>query len=158
MVQGFTLIEMMIVVAITGMIAAGGIASYSKFRERIQIQTEANMVVARLRKIQSIAGAVEAPTSGCTQSVSGFTVTMLGTNMTVVINCGNSVSRNDLGLTLGSSKFRSNYAVTFTSPQIGASPVTIDVCSKNNDYQFTINSLGGISTPVQATPPGGPCP
>jgi len=66
--QGFTLIEILVVVVISAMLVAGGIASYNNFNERQQVVAVGKQLYTDLRLAQSMASAGDKPEE-CTGSL-----------------------------------------------------------------------------------------
>jgi prepilin-type N-terminal cleavage/methylation domain-containing protein len=74
--RGFTLIEMLVVVTITGLTVGGGIAAYNRFNDRQKVLQAAKTVVNQLRLVQKQADAGEKP-DGC-GVLDGYAVSAAG--------------------------------------------------------------------------------
>ncbi len=146
--RGFTLIELIVVTAILGIMAGGGIVSFVSYREKSEASADALALTEQLRKIQVKAVAVELP-AGCTGS-RNFTVNMSGANLTTDINCnvGSVTNAADLALALTKSVFLASYQVIFDSRTVSASPTDIDICGNHYRYRVSVSALANVAEPV----------
>jgi len=111
---GFTLIEIMMVVAITILLFGGSIASFISFNNRQTVVGDAKILLSELKKTQSTAINMVYPT-GCTSLV-GYRITGSATGkiITSVAVCGNGDYTVDSNITaLENSHFVGNFNVLF---------------------------------------------
>ena len=108
--QGFTLIELMIVVAIIGILAAIAIPAYQDYTIRAQVSEGMNLAAAAKAAIsESFINRGQAPLDRTTAGMSAtptdtsgkYVTQVLVTNGTIQITYGNEASKQITGKTLG---------------------------------------------------------
>jgi len=77
--KGFTLIEILVIVTVTGILLGGGLAVYSRFNEKQQVRNAAQETTEFLRTIQKRATAGDKP-AGCSQLDGYRVIVTSGTN------------------------------------------------------------------------------
>lgn len=145
--NGFTLIEIIIVITILAIMVGGALASFASFRDRNNIRSDALILAAMLQKIQAKASAVELP-SGCT-GVMNFTVNMSGDGLSVNAICqSGTVILSDLDYTLVHSSFVGTPSVVFDSRTGSASAVDIDICGSGHKFRVSVNKVAYVGKPT----------
>jgi type IV pilus assembly protein PilA len=108
--QGFTLIELMIVVAIIGILAAIAIPAYQDYTIRAQVTEGLNLAAAAKAAVsESFINRGEAPatrtvagmSSKATDTSGKYVTSVSVTNGTILITYGNEASKQITGATLG---------------------------------------------------------
>lgn len=144
--SGFTLIEIIIVISILAIMVGGALASFSSFRDRNNIRSDALLLASLLQKIQAKASAVELP-DGCT-GVMNFTVSMSGNSLGVSANCqSGTVIMSELDFTLPHSDFVGTPLVVFDSRTGSASSVDIDICGGGHKFRVSVNKVAYVGKP-----------
>ena len=155
--NGFTLIEILVVLTITGILFGVGFASYRDFSRRQSIQGTAKMVQGDLRKAQQNAMSglkPEDPKCNDPQILNGynFNVDPSGTNYTILANCsGGNVIIGDAinlpsGITISSSLNPILFKVlgTGTNVPIAGSTIILTQDVTNNKSTIFVGSAGDI--------------
>lgn len=132
--SGFTLIELVVVIAIIGLLVGGSVAGYVQLNNRQVVQTSAQGLISVMRQAQQRALSGKKPTSGCT-TLTGYRVAGSGNSYTLDAVCSNAT------ITIGSYKTSPNViigsAINVLFPVLtgGASGTigNISVCTANNN-------------------------
>ena len=146
--KGFTLVEILVSIAIIVLTSGGSLIAFLNYRDRRTAQDDANAVVERLRTVQVKASAVEGP-SACS-SVANYQATLVNNQLTVVANCPGVglVNLPDLVLTLANSSFVGSKTINFDSRTVSSNGGTVDICGNKNLYRVTVNQAANVSRPV----------
>lgn len=164
--RGFTLVELMVVIAIVGIVMAGGITRYSAFNVRQAVSTSGKELLVNLRQAQSKVSSGVKTASGCSgTALIGYTVQATSGNLgqyTIAEmyagNCANGGTTNTLvtkTVPLASGvRFQSAFTLTFKglsggATYTGASPLNLRICNNNCasgsvGYLVTVNQTGLI--------------
>lgn len=160
---GFTVIELLVVVAVLVLLSGGAIVSYLKFSERRQATADAQSVVQYLRTVQKKASAVEVPPGAA--GLTDYEVIVSPHAMQTTVHCVNGC-----GSGLDTYVYRPTFAdTTLTwSPassivfiartggiSVAGGTATINTCSHSIGYLITVNQNGVIDGPKLNS---GPCP
>lgn len=149
MKRGFTLIELMIAVVLTGLLVNGGLAAYRGVGERQKVKQAGISFQTNLKSYQQKALAGEKP-DACADpdTLSGYRVMRISlTSYSVRAICDTAVPAAvavnlDEGI-----KFSSNFNVFFPvlgGPVTGATAITLQNADASYNYQVTVESLGVI--------------
>lgn len=148
--KGFTLIELVISVAIMGMLVAGGIAAYRTFNTRQLVMSAGKEYVQLLRVAQKKAKSGEKP-AGCT-TLAGYRVSVVanGSRASTYALCdGGSVSILDNEKDFPSEViFSQNATLDFQvlfGGVVGYGTVTITNVTASSSYEIQITSEGSIT-------------
>ena len=101
--KGFTLIELMIVVAIIGVLAAVGIPKYVAVRNNAQASAMVGDVLGKAKECATyvVAGGVGTAPTDCTTSAGGsFAKTWTGTNVSGIPCLNDTAAAGDLTVTV----------------------------------------------------------
>ena len=158
-IDGFTLIEVVVVVAIMGVLLGAGIASYSSFNDRSKVEQAAKSVAAQLRVLQKKADSGVGNAVCVEKSAVYGGIKILATsdtndleNLTSQIQCVD----NDGNISVGSNEmFPVPNGCEIDHPEFVIKPlgrgiessVEIIVSNPKNDsltYTVTMSSSGGI--------------
>lgn len=160
--QGFTLIEMMVVVTIMGLLVGGGVAAYTRFNERQEITQGVTKFVSDLRGVQKRADVGErpddsvfAPSEDC-DILEGYRVFSTGgTTATVEAQCHDNNDNATILVTvdqlvLGPGLiFGGSFDMTFEVVSAGVinapETVIINHISNGSGATITVNASGGIN-------------
>lgn len=150
---GFTLIEMIVAVAIIVIVTGFSIASFIRFNDRQQVQTAARELQLQLRAAQTKARVRETPT-GCS-TLERFRVSRSGSVLTtsaVCINGGSTqvVPVNTWTIPSGITITPATFSVEYKTLHGGAtttpdSPLVLRVAGYDS-YEFEISRGGDIGT------------
>lgn len=148
--KGFTLIELVVSVAIMGILVGGGIAAYRTFNTKQLVMTAGKEYVQLLRVAQKKAKAGEKP-AGCT-TLSGYRVSVVANGsqatMYALCNGGSTVivdSQKDFSTEV---VFTQNAALDFQvllGGVVGFGSVTLTNLTASYSYQVDITSEGSIT-------------
>ena len=152
---GFTLIEMIVAVAIIIIVTGFAIASFISFNDKQQVQTAAREAQLVFRKTQSKARVKENPT-GCT-NLEMYRVEKNGGALITTAMCVNGGTSQTVevdrwtipdGVTLNPGAFTITYKTLHGGAGLPADADTYDVtlAGYNNTYTFEITKGGEIST------------
>lgn len=155
---GFTLIELIITVAISAIVVGGSIAGFVGFTDRQDVLNTAKLAQQMMRNAQSKARVREVPT-GCSSPLTSYEVWSTAGQLRLSAIC---TTRQQVGLALAiptditftASPGTFTY-VRFSTLEDGVdfSPATTSrtlIFSKgSNSFQFTINSSGSISNVIE---------
>ena len=97
--QGFTLIELVVSIAILLLLMAGLLASYNNYNQGQQLKQAAQTVTANLRLGQSKAISALKPASGCTE-VQGYNVSFTAITYSIQARCTEGLVGTSTDLTL----------------------------------------------------------
>ena len=144
--KGFSLIELLVVVAIIGVLAAAGIAGYQGYLEGVKTDTAKNQVIQLKRSFETAAIAAN---NGLTSPCSGLTVAACGTSLAAKLNnplTGNNnvVSKVDLA-DVGTACNASAVAFVITAQNA----VPADVANVADAKTVTIGHCDGTATAAQ---------
>lgn len=157
---GFTLIELIITVAISALVVGGSIAGFIGFSDRQEVLNTAKEVQQMMRTAQSRARVRNTPT-GCS-SLSSYQVSFIGTSSVRLSTvCGVTVTEITTVAFPSGVTINNTTALRFTTLEQGVTtsagaPITsvtyILSEGSTNRFQFTVTSTGSISN-VIPTPP-----
>ncbi len=165
MKNGFTLIELMIVIGLIAVVTIGGVAGYRTFNLRQIVITSGKQMLVDLRQAQSKASSNVKSVEACKdQPMSGYRVAGSSGTYTITENYGGTCTpqvTKTVNLPSGVT-FKNNFTLTFQSlggnvTFVGASPYAIEFCTKNCltgsgglKYKITVSNQGLIqdSDPV----------
>lgn len=149
--QGYTLIEVMVVVGIVSILALGGMAAYNRFNDRQQLVQAVDGFVTTFREVQKQADAGDL--AGVCDELGGYQMILTNNSSAyrVDVICSPSGSQTIVNNTLASgATFQS--AVTITFWPLGealslAPPNPLEIRSVSGEYKIviTITSGGAIS-------------
>lgn len=152
--KGFTLIEVMVAVLILAMVTVGGIAAYSKVRDRRAVQADAANVVEFLRLTQRKALAGEKPSDCGTQTLQGYEVEVETDNLTAAAVCG-AVVTPEQTMNLLEATINSATTVEFKVLNGGSTLQNFYVYKGSNIYRVRVNESGAVDNPVKVGAIGG---
>lgn len=149
--SGYTLIELIVVIAIMGIILSIGLAGWTSYQNKEKLRAETQEVISWLRKIQTKAGRGEKPSADCptldyyeinqtNRSLQADTYCLDESGVSVDMGTVDSVTVEEgVSLNLSSSFiFYSNSGVTGQSR-------TISLTYAGNTYTINISESGKIS-------------
>lgn len=147
--HGFTLIEVLVVVAIIGLLTGVGIASYNNFNEKQQVQQAAMNFASELRKVQKRTNAGERP-DGCTGALQQYDVTTIAnnTNATITMTCSltsPSPEPFELGKQVVFDSAASFIFKTLNQGLDSAAEVVIEGVNSGQKYKVTAEAGGAIT-------------
>ena len=138
--RGFTLIEILVVLGITGLVFASGLSSFRDFDRRQRISQSASTLRKDLDLAKAKAFASEKP-SGCTTTLVGWRVTFNASSYDLIADC------DVQDVTFKTVSFPSGITKT-----AGASSVTFGVLARgttsSSDDTVTLTQIGTGSTTV----------
>jgi len=146
--KGFTVIEVLIVVAITALLVGGGLAAYTSFSNKQQIKASGSQLYNDLRLTQSRAVNSERPSAGCDDgSLTGYRLNFTTATdykieaiCTVVVDVG--ISRS-LGTGLSLNDYE-NGLVDFFVLGDGSQDKTFCVTGSSYVYEIVVTEAGEI--------------
>lgn len=150
--DGYSLIELLVVMAIIAILAVFGIAAYQQFNKTQTLRQAAMTVKNDLRKAQTRAMASEKPTTGCT-ALDGYKVSFTSANTyQIQAKCSNGLgSPTDYSLPTGINFTFTSYPATFLFKVLGqgvdissSSVIVIGICGFNKLYRITVTTGGEI--------------
>lgn len=145
--NGFTLIEVIIVITILAIMMGGALASFATFRDKNNVRSDALTLAAILQKIQAKAAAVELP-DGCI-GVMNFTIYMSGNDLGVSAICqSGTVILSELDYSLPHSTFEGSPSVIFDSRTGSANSTDIDICGSGHKFRISVNKVGYVGKPA----------
>lgn len=154
--SGFTLIELLVVMAIIALLAGAGIAAYSKFNKKRQVEQAAMNFASFVRTQQKRADAGEVPSTCTPNTFTGFTVEVILNNSAALSKpvCNNPTTENfDLG---GGKKFADSFSVIFNllgiAPTFGPGEGETIVSDLNNAYKYLVALSAGGTITVEEQP------
>ncbi|MEO8581864.1 MAG: type II secretion system protein [Patescibacteria group bacterium] len=144
--RGFTLIEMLIVIAIFALLTGGAVVSYRAFYQRQQVLQSAKNLQEAMRFAQKKARVGEKP-AGC-QTLNGYIVT--GTTSSAIITLTADCTNQDYVVTTatlaGSALLTTNLNKTFRVITGGVvNPGTVSLVYGTYTYTFNVNVGGEIT-------------
>lgn len=170
--NGFTLIELIVAVAIMSLLVGGAITGFITFAERQEVQTTAKNLQQLLRTAQAKARIREVPTA-CTapnKRLQSYRVRLNQTSPDIVMLCGVGADRELIiptdresvviptGITVTSDAEYIDFYTLHQGVYIGSDVlsysdrlVTID--GDVADWCFTIHTSGAITEPIDCTTP-----
>lgn len=152
--SAYTLIEILIVVAVLGVLTFAGLASYSRFREKQDLMQAAEDLVTRLRLLQKDATAAIGP-STCSTALSKVTFKVdNATQGTITWDCG--TAPNEIYKPSNKVKFKNPFGATIVFvPLTGfvTSSGTIELRSTNNTFNVPIVTTSGGAVSVGTVSP-----
>lgn len=147
---GFTLIEMLVVIAIMGIIMGGSIAGYIRFNDRQIVLTAGKELLTNIRQAQGRAtSGVKTPTTCTTLTGYRIQASAGASSYTLDSVCSNA-TYNVQTYTLPSGvTFQSAVSIVFQGQYGGVTGVTaagtnITIQGNSLTYVITINGSGGI--------------
>ena len=155
MKKGFTLIELMVVISITAILGALGIAGFSSYSQAQVIQTATNEVTTMLNLAKSRSQSQIKLGSACDSDLKilkGYSVDISGNSYTLTSHC--LIGMSELTSIIQSKTLPRNVSFTSsTSPSFffpvqkgGVEPAgQIVIASGGNTKTISMDSLGGIS-------------
>jgi len=151
--SGFTLIEMMVAIAIMIILTGMGIAGFIRFNDRQEVSNAAKQVQHIMRSAQSKARVKELP-SGCTNLFSYEVHRSGGGPINVRANCQSGVNASlsswtvPANLSVTPSSFSVKFRTLHGSAEIsGGTSLTINVIKGSEyNYEFVVNNGGEITT------------
>lgn len=178
--RGFTLIELIVTVAIMALLVGGAIAGFITFRERQAVQTAAKDLQQLLRTAQAKARVRDTPSS-CNSSIlrlQGYRVTINTTTAYIrplcaaenttpgdpgafgVININEDVLTLSSGINIevSNSDFFIDFYTLHRGMYIGTlwqsfTDTVIKIDGDVADWCFTVHTSGAITEPIDCTPP-----
>ena len=144
--SGFTLVEMLIVIAVFALMTGGAVVTYRNFAQRQQVLQSAKNIQESMRFAQKKARAGEKP-SGCT-TLNGYILagTTSSTTLTLTADCTNQDYQVTTGSLVGAARLASNISTSFhviTGGVTGTNTVRVTLGSYT--YRFDVNVGGDIS-------------
>jgi len=150
---GFTLIELMVGLAISLLLMGGGVVAMSQFGERREVLADAKLVADHLRSMRTRAVSIEIP-EGCDEGVSEYRV-VFGDGVdqtvikTVIVCVGEEEDWNLDNLNLSSSSFPAGSGeIDFQVKSGETGEKTIYVCGEKEGFRIDISANGLIAVPV----------
>lgn len=147
---GFTLLEILLMVAITALVTGGGIAAYRRFEARQRVVNAGQEFVVVIRDVQKRAQSGELPASGC-GLLDGWRVRRSGGNQFEIVSVcdgGVEVSPETRSLPSGIVFSGSSFDMTFnvlTGAVTGATQVDFVDSATGTQYAVEVSSAGGVS-------------
>ncbi|MEK7513537.1 MAG: prepilin-type N-terminal cleavage/methylation domain-containing protein [Patescibacteria group bacterium] len=151
--RGFTLIELMVVVAISAVVMSGGIAAYRGFADKYQIKQAGSEFQTNLKLFQRKAMSGEKPTE-CLGGFEGIRVRRIdASNYAFQAQCGTVDGDEQIialpeGTIFNTANFDLFFA-TLNSAVTGAQTVEITATGSVNIYEVIIEANGVIKGGLQ---------
>lgn len=146
--RGFSLIELMVVLVITGFLIGGGLAAYSKFNERQVILSSVSQLYTDLRFAQGKADSNEKPATCLQGELEGYQLKFLNSSDYVIeALCGGVEVDVGINKTLGagvSLEGSSDNTVMFYILGKGAEAKSFCLTDTNKYYQITVSASGEL--------------
>lgn len=148
--QGFTLIELIVSIAILMLLMAGLLASYNNYNQGQQLKQTAQTVKANLRLGQSKALSALKPASGCTE-LQGYAVSFTATTYSVQAQCTEGLVGTSTDLSLPGSVLFSPVPASFVYGVITRgllntdNSVSIVLAGYSRSYQLIVEPNGVIT-------------
>lgn len=147
--KGFTMIELIVVVAIMAMMMGGGIATYSAFRSGKVSLRQAQIVADLLEEAKRSAVAGEKPSECGNFSLTGYSVDISSTNATIVAVCPGGSPTTKVKTLVDTTVTASQNPITFKVLGGGSVDATIDVCSDSHLFRITVTTAGNVTEPAE---------
>ena len=148
---GFTLVELMVGLAISLLLMGGGMVALSQFGERRAVLADAKLVADQLRALRIRAVAVETP-EVCVGGVVEYQMTLSESTMEMKVECVNESLVNWGELTLQNSSFSdSTEEVDFqvrSGGSLGGVKI-IYVCGEKTGFRIEVTETGLVGVPTE---------
>lgn len=150
MSRGFTLIELIVTMALLAILVSGLLASYNNYNQSERVRTGAQSVKANVRLAQSRALSGVKPASGCTELV-GYTVSFTVNAYSFQALCSEGAAGPTISLTLPAAVSFSPVPSSFTFGVLTRgllnteNPVTITLTGFSKTYTLSIEPNGTIT-------------
>lgn len=148
--KGFTLIELVVVVAIMALTMGGGMATYTAFRSGKIALREAQVIGELLKEARSKAIAGEKPAECSAVSLTGYKVDFTSNTAELEAVCPGGSPGSKVRTILGTID-PTAASVTFSVLSGGATNVVVDICTDDHLFRINISSAGNITEPTEIT-------
>ena len=146
---GFTLIELILVMAIMILLSGSGIVAAVRFRERQALQNDAREVVTLLRAYQTKARGVELP-PGC-NGLNYYSLALSATQAAITAVCASGNVAVKTIEVLKDSTFSGATTVRFqvnTGTVVGGN-INVDLTRGTQEMRISISESGGVGKPEE---------
>ena len=151
-VSAFSFMEVILVIAIIGIMTSAVFASISQSKNRTELETAANEVVASIRKIQNYSLSGKNISVGCTK----YTLNTTNGSNSFTINNGGATCPYNVSYKLKNGvTFGNSASVSFNAPfgnRDNTNTVDIDLIKGSNHRHVCITGVGVITMQYSACP------
>ncbi len=145
---GYTLLELMMAVAISAMVVGGGISAYNQFSERQRVVNAGQELVVVLRDVQKRAQSAEKP-AACSDTLEGWSIVRTGNNSyDIGADCNGFVAMEtkniSSGLEFGNWGSNTVSFEVLTGRVFGAGQLVVQDTSARYVYQMEVTAAGGV--------------
>lgn len=146
--EGFTLIELVVVISIILMLVGGGLVSFTAFRSGRIAQNEARVIADALTEARRIATAGEKPTECTGFDMTGYSVAIGASSVSITAVCpGGTPTSKTRSFTADVTSSQTPFV--FSTLSGATDDGTIDVCVQNRLFRITVTKAGNVTTPTE---------
>lgn len=147
---GFTLLELIIVIALMALTVGGAVATYRQFNDKQRVVSEAKQLIALLRTAQRRISVGDKPAACAGRNLNGYTVSGSNSTYTLTVQCASMANITVSTKTMASDmQIFAPFSVQFIDLGRGvvvvpSSSPTVALSTPLFHYELTVTNTGEI--------------